>query len=58
VVVGNGGAPISSSKYDYGYVVFSQRCDGAIVADEYDYQSGATDTRFHFAVNPDGSAAP
>ena len=28
VVIGNGGAPISSSKYDYGYVLFSQRCDG------------------------------
>jgi hypothetical protein len=55
VVIGNGGAPLSSSKYDYGYVLFSQRCDGAIVADEYDYMSGATDSYFHFVVTPTGT---
>ena len=55
VVIGNGGAPLSSSKYDYGYVLFSQRCDGAIVADEYDYMTGATDSYFHFVVTPDGT---
>ena len=55
VTIGNGGAPLSSSKYDYGYVLFSQRCDGAIVADEYDYMSGATDSYFHFVVKPDGT---
>jgi len=55
VVIGNGGAPLSSTKYDYGYAVFSQRCDGAIVADEYDYMSGATDSYFHFVITPDGT---
>jgi hypothetical protein len=55
VVIGNGGAPLSSSKYDYGYGLFSQRCDGAIVVDEYDYMTGATDSYFHFVVTPDGT---
>jgi hypothetical protein len=55
VVIGNGGAPLSSTKYDYGYAVFSQRCDGAIVADEYDYMTGATDSYFHFVITPDGT---
>ena len=40
--------------YDYGYGLFSQRCDGAIVVDEYDYQSGATDGYFRFVVTPTG----
>jgi hypothetical protein len=55
VVIGNGGAPLSSSKYDYGYGLFSQRCDGAIVVDEYDYMTGATDSYFHFVVKADGT---
>ena len=55
VVIGNGGAPLSSTKYDYGYAVFAQRCDGAIVADEYDYMTGATDSYFHFVITPDGT---
>jgi hypothetical protein len=55
VVIGNGGAPLSSSEYDYGYGLFSQRCDGAIVADEYDYTSGATDSKFHFVITPQGA---
>jgi hypothetical protein len=54
VVIGNGGAPLSSAKYDYGYVLFSQRCDNAIVVDEYDYMTGATDSYFHFVVTPTG----
>jgi hypothetical protein len=53
VILGNGGAPLSSK--DYGYGLFSQRCDGAIVADEIDYMSGATDSQFHFVVTPTGS---
>jgi hypothetical protein len=53
VVIGNGGAPLSSK--DYGYALFSQRCDGAIVADEYDYESGATDSEFHFVITPAGA---
>jgi hypothetical protein len=53
VVLGNGGAPLSSG--DYGYGLFSQRCDGAIVVDEYDYLSGATDSYFHFVITPTGT---
>jgi hypothetical protein len=52
VVIGNGGAPLSSK--DYGYGLFSQRCDGAIVVDEVDYMTGATDSYFHFVVTPKG----
>jgi hypothetical protein len=52
VVIGNGGAPLSSKNYGYG--LFSQRCDGAIVADMYDYMSGATDGYFHFVITPNG----
>jgi len=55
VVIGNGGAPLSSSKYDYGYAVFSQRCDGAIVADEYDYMTNVADSYFHFVITADGT---
>jgi hypothetical protein len=53
VVLGNGGAPLSSGNYGYG--LFSQRCDGAIVVDEYDYMSGATDGQFHFVITPSGT---
>ena len=53
VIFGNGGAPLSSKNYGYG--LFSQRCDGAIVADEDDYQTGATDSAFHFVVTPAGA---
>jgi hypothetical protein len=55
VVIGNGGAPITASNKDFGYGLFSQRCDGAIVADEVDYQSGATDSYFHFVITPNGT---
>ncbi|HEY8091056.1 MAG TPA: hypothetical protein VIF09_24505 [Polyangiaceae bacterium] len=54
IVMGNGGAPLSSK--DYGFGLISQRCDGAIVADEIDYKTGATDSYFHFVVKPDGTA--
>jgi hypothetical protein len=54
LVIGNGGAPLSSSSYDYGYGLLSQRCDGAIVVDEYDYMTGATDSYLHFVVTPAG----
>ena len=55
VVFGNGGAPLTSSGYDYGYGIFAQRCDGAIVGYEYDYQTNAADTNFTFAVTPAGA---
>jgi hypothetical protein len=35
-----------------------QRADGAIQVDMVDYATGALDTAFRFAVNPDGSSAP
>jgi hypothetical protein len=51
--IGNGGAPLSSKNYGFG--VFSQRADGAIVGDMIDYQSGLADALFHMVVNPDGT---
>jgi hypothetical protein len=54
VVIGNGGAPITGSS-TYGYVIFAQRCDGAIVVDEYNYMTNATDSYFHFVVTSDGT---
>ena len=56
VLIGNGGAPLSSK--DYGFGVFSQRADGAIEVDMLDWQTGRADASFHFAVWPDGTAAP
>jgi hypothetical protein len=53
VVFGNGGAPLSSG--DYGFGLFTQRCDGAIIADAIDYQTGAADSEFHFVITPDGT---
>ncbi|HEY8075911.1 MAG TPA: hypothetical protein VIF62_17410, partial [Labilithrix sp.] len=53
VTIGNGGAPLSSKTYGYG--LFSQRCDGAIVADVIDYQSGVADGFFRFAITPSGT---
>jgi hypothetical protein len=54
VLFGNGGAPITGSG-NYGYGLFSQRSDGAIVVDAIDYQSGAADSSFHFVVTPAGA---
>jgi hypothetical protein len=56
VLFGNGGAPLASGNYGYGLV--TQRGDGAIQVDSIDYQSGAADTSFRFALNPDGTTAP
>jgi hypothetical protein len=58
VVIGNGGAPLTGNK-NYGFGIFSQRPDGAIQVDMIDYQTGnAVGGYFHFAVKPDGTAAP
>ena len=57
VIIGNGGAPLTGSK-NYGFGVFGQRADGAIQVDMLDYSTGLADTRFRFAVKPDGSPAP
>ena len=57
VIVGNGGAPLTSSV-NYGFGLVTQRTDGAIQFDMIDYQTLQPDTSFRFAVNPDGSPAP
>ncbi len=58
VTIGNGGAPLVGAG-NYGYGLVQRRAsDGAIVVDMIDYQSGATDPAFHFALKADGSAAP
>lgn len=54
-VIGNGGAPLSSSSKDYGYGVCAQRSDGALVCDEVDYMSGAKDPEYHFVITPAGT---
>ncbi len=54
VVLGNGGAPLTGSG-DYGFGTFAQRADGAIVVDEVNYKTGATDPAFHFVVTPAGA---
>jgi len=57
IIIGNGGAPITSSK-DYGFGLLQQRTsDGAIVVDMLDATTKLADPTFHFAVNPDGSPA-
>jgi hypothetical protein len=52
VTIGNGGAPLTSKNYGYG--MFTRRCDGAIVGDMYDYMTNAADAKFHFVITPDG----
>ena len=53
VLIGNGGAPLASK--DYGFGLFSQRSDGAIVVDMVNWQTGQTDPDFHFVARPDGT---
>jgi hypothetical protein len=54
VVIGNGGAPPTNAGGSYGFGTFKQRSDGAIVVDEVDYMTGATDPAFHFVITADG----
>jgi hypothetical protein len=56
VLVGNGGAPLTSKSY--GFAVFAQRSDGAIAIDMLDWQTLAADASFHFAVNAAGVEVP
>ncbi len=57
IIVGNGGAPITSSK-NYGFGLIQQRTsDSAIVVDMLDSTTKLADPTFHFAVNADGTAA-
>ena len=51
VVIGNGGAPISTSQ-DYGYAIVQQLTNGNIQVDMYDYQSNTKDSKFEFSVSP------
>jgi hypothetical protein len=55
VIIGNGGAPLTNTSKDYGFGIFSQRSDGAIVGDMVDYSTLKTDSYFHFVVKPDGT---
>ncbi len=55
VIIGNGGAPLTSSSKNYGFALFSQRTDGAIVADMIDYMTLKADSYFHFVVAPTGT---
>ena len=57
VIIGNGGAPLANTG-NYGYGIVLQRSDGSLQVDMYDYQSGTPDTKFRFAVKPDGTPAP
>jgi hypothetical protein len=51
VVIGNGGAPISTSQ-DYGYALVTQLSTGDIQVAMYDYKTNAVDTSFTFSVTP------
>jgi len=51
VVIGNGGAPISTNQ-DYGYAIVRQLSNGDIQVDMYDYKTNAVDSSFEFAVTP------
>jgi hypothetical protein len=51
---GNGGAPPTTTGQSYGFGVFKQRADGAIVVDAIDYMTGAADPSFHFVITADG----
>lgn len=54
VIVGNGGAPLQGDV-SYGYVLATQRVDGAIAFSEIDSLTGSVEQIF--AVNPDGTPA-
>ncbi|HEY1954486.1 MAG TPA: metallophosphoesterase [Polyangiaceae bacterium] len=51
VVVGNGGAPISTNQ-NYGYALVQQLTNGNIQVDMYDYTTNAKDSKFEFNVSP------
>jgi hypothetical protein len=51
VIVGNGGAPISTSQ-DYGYALVTQLSSGNIQVAMYDYKTNAADSSFTFDVTP------
>ena len=53
IIVGNGGAPLTSST-NYGYVIVARNPDGTIGVTSYDYLSHAVVEQF--VVKPDGVA--
>ncbi len=53
VLFGNGGAPLTSGNYGFGLI--TQRGDGAIMVDAYDYSTMQADPSFHFVVTPNGT---
>ncbi len=57
VIIGNGGAPISNNQ-DFGYGIVTQRGDGSLQLDMYDYVSNQPDLLFRFAVTADGTLVP
>jgi hypothetical protein len=52
VVFGNGGAPLTSSRANYGFGLVRQRADGTIQVESVDYQTMQSDAHFAFAVSP------
>ncbi len=56
VVIGNGGAPLTSRNVPYGYTLFSQRTPGGPI-DVTAFSSPSGRAFAQFAVNPDGTAA-
>jgi hypothetical protein len=58
IIIGTGGAPLTSSTADYGFGLVQQRADGTIQVDAVDYATMRRDAAFTFAVRPDGSPAP
>ncbi len=57
VIIGNGGAPLAGNQ-DYGYGIVTQRGDGSLQVDMYDYISNQPDLQFRFAVTADGTLVP
>jgi hypothetical protein len=53
IIVGNGGAPLTSST-NYGYVIVSRQPDGTLQTTSYDYMSHAIVEQF--SVTPGGVA--
>ncbi len=53
IIVGNGGAPLTSST-NYGYVIVARQPDGTVQATSYDYQTHAVVEQF--SVTPGGVA--
>ena len=51
VIIGNGGAPISTSQ-NYGYAIVQRLSGGNVQVDMYDYSTNTADSSFEFNVTP------